>query len=290
MPTDILELYPACGTQHKLEGLYLSQNIRQQMGHDGVFIYSNFITSIDGRIALPAEAKKSRQVPTDTANPRDWRLYQELAAQADLLITSARYFRQAGDNEAQDNLPVGSATKFNDLHAWRLKQGLSEQPDIAVFSASLDIPVTALQAYRHRKIIIFTGQESDLQLRAALSKETHVKIVVCGPGRHVDGALIRAHIKEQGYQYIYAIAGPSVFHTLLAGHALDRLYLTSAQKILGGKQFDTIVWGEQLSPAPSLTLTSMYLDPHSPEGAGQTLAAYDISCMKTPRQNTQQAT
>lgn len=276
MPDDILELYPASGTQHTLEGLYLSQEIRRQSGHDGVFIYANFITSIDGRIALPVTGKKSRQVPAATGNARDWRLYQELAAQADLLITSARYFRQAAHSEAQDNLPVGPATAFDDLRAWRLKQGLSEQPDIAIFSASLDIPVAAIQAYAQRKITIFTGQDSDPGLRSTLSDNTHAEIVSCGEGRYVDGTLLRNRLKERGYKTVYAIAGPAVFHTLAVGHALDRLYLTTAQKILGGKAFDTLVWGEELSPPVKLSLASLYLDPVSPEGAGQLFAAYDV--------------
>ena len=56
---------------------------------------------LDGRIALPAAGRSSHQVPPAIANARDWRLFQELAAQADLLITSARYFRQSEDQEAQ---------------------------------------------------------------------------------------------------------------------------------------------------------------------------------------------
>lgn len=276
MTEKILELYPANGEPHHLEGLYLSHNLRQQSGNGDVYIYANFIASIDGRIALPVSGKKSRQVPAAIGNARDWRLYQELAAQADLLITSARYFRQANNHEAQDNLPVGSAKTFDDLRTWRLDQGLVEQPDIAVFSASLDIPVAALQVYRQRKITIFTGADADPDLRDRLSHESHVEVVSCGKGRYVDGKMVRNRLQERGYRFVYAIAGPSVFHTLVAGQAVDRLYLTTAQKMLGGTAFDTIIWGEQLNPPPKLSLQSLYLDPHSPADCGQTFAVYDF--------------
>lgn len=276
MADQILELYPANGKSHQLEGLYLSQNLRQQAGNGDVYIYANFISSIDGRIALPVSGKKSRQVPAAIGNARDWRLYQELAAQADLLITSARYFRQADNREAQDNLPVGPAEAFHDLRTWRLQQGLGEQPDIAVFSSSLNIPVAALQVYQQRKVTIFTGEDADPGLRDKLNNESHVEVVSCGKGRYVDGKLIRNHLQARGYQFVYAIAGPSVFHTLVAGQAVDRLYLTTAQKMLGGTAFDTITWGEQLVPPPRLSLQSLYLDPHSPADCGQTFAAYDI--------------
>lgn len=277
MTNDILQLYPVNGTHHKLDGLYLSQNIRQQKCRGDVFIYSNFITSIDGRIALPAADKKTRQVPSVIGNTRDWRLYQELAAQADLLITSARYFRQAEAHEEQDNLPIGPSSEFDDLREWRRQHGLSEQPDIAIFSASLDIPAASLEVYKKRKIMIFTGQKSDPKLREMLSRESHAEIVICGKDRYVEGAQLRHSIKQKGYKYTYAIAGPTVFHTLTEGQALDRLYLTTAHKILGGREFDTIAWGETFKPAANLALTSLFLDPKALEGLGQTLAVYDVN-------------
>ena len=93
MDKDILELYPNPGREHRLQGLYLDQIAARGDSND-TFIYSNFISSLDGRIALPGAGRSSHEVPPAIANSRDWRLFQELAAQADLLITSARYFRQ----------------------------------------------------------------------------------------------------------------------------------------------------------------------------------------------------
>ncbi|MEN8803429.1 MAG: pyrimidine reductase, partial [Thiogranum sp.] len=147
MEATVIELYPASGTRKPLKGLYLSQMLETGKLHESPFIYSNFISSLDGRIALPGPGRNSHQVPPAIANKRDWRLFQELAAQADLLITSARYFRQSEDQEAQAELPVGSSAEFDDLRAWRIERGLSPQPDIAFFSASLDVPVNAINRY-----------------------------------------------------------------------------------------------------------------------------------------------
>jgi hypothetical protein len=122
MEQDIVELYPNAGSRHRLQGLYMDQ-IAEPDG-DLPFIYSNFISSLDGRIAVPGPDRNSHQVPPAIANHRDWRLFQELAAQADLLITSARYFRQSADQEAQAELPVGTSAEFDDLRAWRIQQGL----------------------------------------------------------------------------------------------------------------------------------------------------------------------
>ncbi len=78
-----------------------------------------------------------------------------------------------------------------------------------------------------------------------------------------------------GYRSIYAIAGPDVFHTLLSAKAIDRLYLTIAQQLLGGTEFDTLTQGPLLSPAPGMSLLSLYHDPHAPEHAGQLLAMFE---------------
>ncbi|MEE9343582.1 MAG: dihydrofolate reductase family protein [Gammaproteobacteria bacterium] len=272
MQNDILQLFPPNGKKQSLEGLYLSENIRQCHDQNEPFIYSNFVTSIDGRIALPVEGKITHQVPPAIGNARDWRLFQELAAQADILITTSRYFRQASVQEAQDTLPVGPA--FSDLKDWRKEQGLKEQPDLAVFSASLNIPVAALAPYRKRRIFIFTGQQSDPEKRTLLENESHARIIVCGEGTGVDGGRLRAAFTSLNYSTIYAIAGPRVLHTLANGKALDRLYLTTAHRLLGGNKFDTISSGSQLLPAMDMPLLSLYYDPVAPDNIGQTLASY----------------
>jgi len=273
MADSILELYPNPGQRHALKGLYLGQ-LAGLPQNDTPFIYSNFIASLDGRIALPAQQRHTHQVPPAIANPRDWRLYQELAAQADLLITSARYFRQAADAESQAELPVGADEAFDDLRAWRVEHGLAPQPDVAVFSASLDIPAQTLDHYRDRRLLLITGNQADPGKVTRLTADGKMQLIQCGAGREVDASTLRAQLGQLGYRRIYAIAGPSVLHTLVRGQSLDRLYHTTAHCLLGGTEFDTVVWGEQLQPAFPLPLRAMYLDPDAPPGCGQTLAVY----------------
>lgn len=269
----VLELFPRSGQRRRLKNLYLDQ--MADLPKDGLpFIYSNYIASLDGRIALPAEDRHSHQVPPAIANDRDWRLFQELAAQADLLITSGRYFRQAADAETQSELPVGQARDFDDLRAWRLAQGLKPQPDIAVFSASLDIPLETLEHYRGRQLLLITGKQADRDKIAELTGAGQMQLIQCGDGGGVDATDLKQQLRRYAYRRVYAIAGPSVLHTLASGNALDRLYHTTAHCLLGGKTFDTFVWGEQLQPAFALPLRAMYLDTEAPPGCGQTMAVY----------------
>jgi riboflavin biosynthesis pyrimidine reductase len=274
MQDSILELYPNPGQRHPLNNLYLRQPAGIPETQGSPFIYSNFIASLDGRIAVPGAGRHTHQVPPAIANERDWRLFQELAAQADLLITSARYFRQAADSESQAELPVGLSPIFDDLRAWRIEQGLTPQPDIAIFTASLDIPPETLKRYRDRRLFVITGRQADSAKLDRLRRHGHVAVITCGTGEQVDAHSLRDQLGQLGYRRVYAIGGPSVFHTLVNGNALDRLYHTTAHCLLGGTEFDTFVWGAAFQSAVALPLRAMYLDTVSPPGSGQTLAIY----------------
>ena len=274
MQTPVTRLYPATGEKYPLENLYLQHHLNLKGRPGTPFIYSNFITSLDGRIALGSSSSTTHTVPGATVNPRDWRLYQELAGQADLLVTSGRYFRQCLLGEAQDQLPVGKQTEFSDIHKWRLAQGLRDQPDIAILSGSLDIPLAALEPYRQRRILVITGDASD-ETRVNALQAAGIEVLRAGSGTLVDGSRMTAELAALGYRSIYAIAGPEVFHTLLRAKVINRLYLTIAQQLLGGEDFDTLTWGPLLAPAQGMSLISLHHDPHAPVGAGQLLAVFE---------------
>ena len=80
MDQSIMQLYPLPAAERELEGLYLAHDIRQHDLKSGrAFVYANFVTSIDGRIAVPRSNGNGLVVPKNIANKRDWRLFQELA-------------------------------------------------------------------------------------------------------------------------------------------------------------------------------------------------------------------
>jgi riboflavin biosynthesis pyrimidine reductase len=271
----LTQLLPPTGATTELHGLYLDEGLHRRGSTARPFVYSNYVSSIDGRIALPSPDHRSHQVPPAISNARDWRLFQELAAQADVLITSARYFRQAEAGEHQDQLPVGPTEDFADLRAWRLQQGLAAQPDVVILSNSLDIPVAALQGYPHRNLYLATGAGNDLARARSLARAAGIELLQAGSGATVDGADLLQELGRRGYRSVYAIAGPAVLNTLLRGGVLDRLYLTHAHRLLGGMEFDTLNWGPVLNGPVALEPVSLYLDRHAPQGASQLFAAYD---------------
>lgn len=274
MKKTVTRLLPTPPEECVLPGLYLKHALNDRGTQENPFVYSNFITSLDGRIAIATEGRATHQVPGIVTNQRDWRLYQELAAQADVLITSGRFFRQAQIHEAQDRLPLSTDAMFADLHDWRKRQGLPAQPDIVILSRSLAIPRESLESYSDRRVMIFTGKQAEPERVAHLTAQG-IEVIPAGTGRSVDGSLLVSRLGERGYRSLYAIAGPDVVHTLLVAKVLTRLYLTVTHQLLAGDEYDTITRGSSLTPAHGMHLVSLYHDPHAPAGAGQCFSVYE---------------
>ena len=260
----LLRLYPAPQVTSPLEGLYLDLNLHRQAADGEMLIYANYIASLDGRISVAGEDGE-QQVPSSIANGRDWRLYQELAAQSDIMLTSARYFRQLARGRAQDLLPVGRDPAYADLAEWRAQQGLAPQPAVAILSRSLDIPDAALDAVQDRDIYVLTAKTADTGAIERL-RARGIEVIVAGY-RSVEGAQLRDALIRLGFRSAYMIAGPEVHATLLAAGVLNRLFLTQYHALLGGAVFHTPVEGGISSPR-RLSLRSLYLDgdPMHPQG------------------------
>jgi len=268
----ITQLYPLPTHERPLEGTYLAHELRQNRQISGkTFVYANFVTSLDGRIAIPDPDGSGMVVPDNVANPRDWRLFQELAAQADLIISTGRYLRDWADGKAQEILRVDDP-EFADLKEWRLAQGLSPRPDIAIISGSLNFPVPDVLSAGGRKIFVFTTANADPQRVAEIESQA-VPVIVAGETT-VLGSQLVGRLSELGYQIVYSAAGPKVHHLLLEDGVLDRLYLTHANRLLGGQRFSSIVEGNLFSPAVDMTLNTIYYDSFGLDGLGQIYLSY----------------
>ena len=283
----VTQLYPSPVIEHKNEpqfyvegkesgggigkrpfiNLYLSHNIRK---YEGMFVYANFISSIDGRIAISHPTRAGMMVPEAITNTRDWRLFQELAAQADIIISSGRYLRDYADGRAQEILRTDDP-QFADLRDWRQEHGLSPQPDIAIISNSLDFPIPDVLTKNGRKVIIFTTTNAD-PIRIA-EIEAKAGLVSIAGKNSVDGVQMMDQLSKLGYHFVYSAAGPKILHLLLTSQQLNRLYLTQASKLLGGNPFSSIVNGNLFPKGIDVQLHSLY---HDQADIEQTWFAYNI--------------
>jgi len=99
-------------------------------------------------------------------------------------------------------------------------------------------------------------------------------VVIAGE-QQVEGAVLVQRMTEMGYRMVYSAAGPKVLHLLLSDGVLNRLYMTQANRLLGGLPFSSIVEGPLLEGTVDLQLNSVHLDTHALDGAGQLFLSYD---------------
>lgn len=275
MNSDIVwQLYPIPPQEAPLDGLYLRQDLRQYGEKlDRPFVYTNYVNSIDGRIAVPRPGGQDMMVPPGIANDRDWRLFQELATQADIIISSGRYLRDHATGKTQEILRIYDEPRFTDLGRWRAERGLPLYPDLAVVSGSLDFPIPSFLTQSGRKVVVVTHAKADPERIKALRVGGN-QVVIAGEA-DVTGKLMVDSLGELGYRTVYMATGPQVHRLLLADGVLDRLYLTTVHRLLGGRPYSSLVEGPLLSPAANMRLHSLYYDPHALDGVGQQFICYE---------------
>ena len=237
---------------------------------DNPLVFANFITSLDGKIAVPADGSLS--VPKNIANESDWRLFHELAAQADVILTSGRYLRDRSRGAAQEILDPDNAA-FADLKQWRADRKLSTGPAIAVISASLDFLVPDDLPARERTIIVVTTENADADRVEAL--RNHGIDVVTAGEKSVCGRQLVKQLILRGFRIIYSVAGPRVLHLLVKGKVLDRLYMTVATRLIGGDPYASIVEGSALDMPSDMSLYEIYLDQNGAHGCSQLFFSFD---------------
>jgi riboflavin biosynthesis pyrimidine reductase len=268
MDAPLSRLYPAPVETWPLHGLYLAHRLRERTPADRPLVYANYIASLDGRISLESPASGRRHPPP--TNPHDWRLYLELAARADAVLTSGRRLRALA-LAGRESIRCVMETAEGDLAAWRRARGLSVHPLCLVLSATLD--AHALSAPPGGELALLVGCEAN---RAEVRRTAQAGIEIRRTARpRVKGADIATFARERGLRTLYVIGGPEVLYTLLAADLLDRLYLTTAHVILGGTSFDTLLHGDVLSPPSHFRLRELYLGAADGQVTEQLFATYE---------------
>ena len=270
----MLQLFPPPVRKRPLPGLYLEESLPAPAPEGAApFLYANFVTSLDGRIAVAGSDGVS-SLPEGLTNPRDWRLFQELQAHADCLVTHGGYLRALAAGTLGNILQVGIAFDSEDIRAWRRERGMRAQPSVAVVSVSLDWPLPGSLAEHGQAVHVLTTPAASRGRIAAL-REAGCEVVVTGAGSHVHGRKVASVLGERGYRRLYLQTGPGMLETALRDRVLSRLYATISHRVVGGEHFDTMLRGGLLGAAGTLRLRSLYLDQSAATESGQFFASFE---------------
>lgn len=271
---DVERLYPPPSQVVALRGLYLSLGL-YRLGRAGApFVFANFLSSLDGRIALEDSASRQPYLPQDLTSPNDFRLFLELHAQADCLITHGGYLRALAEGRLGNILQVGLHPAGSELADWRQAQGLARQPDVLVASGSLAFPDPRPYLAPGQKVLIATGDAAEPERVESWYRAGH-EVIIGGRGRKVEGAPLVRALARRGYVSLYLIAGPDMLETMLRDSQLHRLFLTYSHLLMGGETFRTKIQGPPLEGKGRLRLRSLYYDAGNAV-CGQFFAQFDV--------------
>jgi len=271
MQKTLLRLYPQPGEKKAIKGLYLAHQIHKLGTTESPFVYANFLSSLDGRIALEDVSQCTTYIPKHLTTTADFQLFMELHAQADCLITHGGYMRALGEGRLGNILQV----RDKGLIEWRRNNNLKAQPAVIIASASLNFPLPKSLQEHAQTVYIATGRNADPE-RIRYWQDLDYPILITGEDRMVHGELLIRELRGLGYKSIYLIAGPQMLDTIVREKQLSRLYLTITHQLIGGKDFRTLLTGSMLGSEGNLILKSMYYDPNSPTGSGQFFMQFDM--------------
>lgn len=267
------ELYPQ-SREHPLRGLYLAHRLHELGTPERPFVYGNFVSSWDGRIALRDHRSGEGRLPGALTSESDFRLLLELHAQAACLVTHGGYMRAIAQKRLGDLLQVGAIKGHEDLAEWRAAQGLAPQPAICIASGSLDFPFPESIRGHGQQVFIATGRSADAARVRRLKREGY-EVVIAGEGAAVEGRPLVNALAQRGYGSAFLLAGPRMLETMLRDGVLSRLYLTLIHRLLGGEHFHSLIEGPEMHADGRLKLTALYLDSTSPMDTGQFFAQFE---------------
>jgi riboflavin biosynthesis pyrimidine reductase len=195
------------------------------LGFSEPCLYANFVSTVDGVIAIPALPSSNEVIAAGSEADRF--LMGVLRAFADVVLIGAGVLKAAptGTWQPEKVYPAG-ADAFGEL---RRRLGRSAAPEVAVLTGRGSIdpghPLLATGA------LVLTSTLGAGRLAPQLPEAT--TLLVLGEETLLDCRVVVDALRERGHRLILSEAGPHVFGSLLAANAVDELFLTISPLLAG---------------------------------------------------------
>jgi len=202
----------------------IAELYRGTLGFEPPRLFANFVSTIDGVVALRSRPRSSRIVGGGT--PADRFVMALLRACADAVVMGASTVRHSSEAEwsAQALWPEDAAA-FTEL---RGRLGLRPVPELAIVTRNggLDPSHPALEA----GALVLTTERGAAALRGRLPAASAVEAL--GTGGVDTRAAIRV-LHERGHRLILSEGGPTMMGSLLDEGLVDEVFLTVAPLFAG---------------------------------------------------------
>jgi riboflavin biosynthesis pyrimidine reductase len=251
-PPQLLEvLYEAGGLPAVELPAELEQLHGGHLGFDEPCVYANFVSTLDGVVAIPPVPESNKLIAAGSEADRF--LMGLLRAFADVVLIGAGTLRASPHGTWRpDKVYPEAAEAFAEL---RRRLGRSERPSVAILSGRGSIdrahPILASGA------IVLTSEQGAERLEGRLPGTA--EIVSLGQDTALDPRLIVEALHERGHALVLSEAGPHTFGALLSAGVADELFLTLSPLLAGDAGQDSrlrLVEGADLvPPVPSRPLS-----------------------------------
>lgn len=256
-----MEKYAEAGKVAEVKGKYLARDLQgmaKKTDRRPMILIANYVCDLNDVIARKDESGEF-QVARELKNGPDWQLFQELTAQADVIITGSGYlkrFAKAGEGAENVIDQFVKGGQFEELGDWRVAHKLKRNPDIAIVSRSLDFEIPQAAFKDGRKVIVFTTYEGATTPKAKEFEDKGVFVIGAGE-TGVDGKTMTDYlVLKMGYNVAKMTTGPRVLKILLDAGVVDELYITRVQREIAAKPEDTqtiLEPGKKVSDLPGFT-------------------------------------
>lgn len=201
----------------------LAQLYDGDLGFAGPRVYANFVSSIDGVVALPSVGAAPSVISGKSEADRF--VMGLLRACADVVLVGAGTLRAEPDHRWTPEFvyPQGSG----DYTRLRAALGLSPEPGFAVLTSSGDLDPKSPAL---KEAIVFTTHDGARRLKRRGMPATVLEV-----GGEGDLDLVRVihALRSRGMRMILSEGGPKVIGQLLDLRLLDELFLTISPVLMG---------------------------------------------------------
>jgi riboflavin biosynthesis pyrimidine reductase len=197
---------------------------------DGPTIIANFVSTIDGAVALDRRGATGGREISGGSEP-DRFLMGLLRASADAVLVGAGTVRASRSKVWTPRAAhPASAVAFAD---WRRTLGLpAAGPATVVVSGSGSLDPAVLGRADGPPVLIVTTTDGVRRLRRG-ARPDQVEIIAVPDGPTVAVETLTGIVRERGFRLVLSEAGPTLFGRLLGARAVDELFLTVAPQIAG---------------------------------------------------------
>ena len=222
------------------------------LGFSGPTVYTNFVASLDGSVALPEIPKSNKLISGDSE--ADHFVMGLLRAFADVIVVGSGTLRGSPTGTwSPARAHPDSASLFAELRRLR---GRPERPELAILSGSgaIDVQHPALG----ERAVILTSTSGASRLRERVPAA--VEVAPLASEIEIDPGVVLRALRERGHQLILFEAGPHTLGTFAAAGLIEELFLTFSPLLTGGSaqtrfslvegiepSIDGLVHGELLS-------------------------------------------